>query len=296
MRPSTRTSLGQRMRAATDGHRRERLGDRERRRPARAAAPVAGGPARAQQHGDEQALRRARPTSRGRGGRGPPVWCRAVTTVPSGAPAAASRAGLGLGGVDRRRARGRASADARGGLRRSPERGEARGELRADRRCSPSRSRSRSTTSAGARSTKSGRAELALEEGDLLARPLDLLARAAARSAARSTTPCQVARTRRRSRRRHGAELARAAPHRGSTVIAARASAADQRRGCSRATAAASVRRARTVTASSTAGEIRLSLRMVRIALTTSMHRRPSARSASAIAPLARRPWGRARS
>ena len=200
----------------------------------------------------------ARPTDAAAAAAARAVWCRAVTTVPIGRARRGEREGDRPAWSRRGVERVHAATGAAGGRPPSSEPAQARGELVLQRlRCSASRSRSRSTTSAGARSAKSGRASLPSQEGDLLGAP--------------ARSPCRAAGARRRGpprpSRSHvdlGARPAtpsaeaRGRVAAGSTVTRGAGQRARSARRCARARPRAVGRRAAcTVTVSSAAGEIR---------------------------------------
>src|SRR5712691_10305617 len=135
------------------------------------------------------------------------------------------------------------------------------------RRCSSSRARSRSTTSAGARLTNSRRASL-VSTNAISSSAFWISLASRWRSAARSTTParctktsCESTTAKAESRGRGPADLT-VTTHRASALMSGAASAK---------AAAASAPADLTVTCSSTDGGTRLSLRMLRTAVTTPM-------------------------
>src|SRR6266516_1036847 len=146
--------------------------------------------------------------------------------------------------------------------------------------CSPRRSRSRATTSAGARSTKSGRDSLPSRKAISL-RALSISLPRRVRSAVTSTTPCRCTNTSTPGSTTWAERGGRSAPG----AIRTRARARPPMREAAASSALAVAGEGRTVTSSSAAGEIRLSLRTVRIALTTAMTGAIS-RSAAASRPL----------
>src|SRR5438445_10735913 len=125
--------------------------------------------------------------------------------------------------------------------------------------CSPRRSRSRATTSAGARSTKSGRDSLPSRKAISL-RALSISLPRRVRSAVTSTTPCRCTNTSTPGSTTWAERGGRSAPG----AIRTRARARPPMRGAAASSALAVAGEGRTVNSSTAAGEIRLSLLSVR--------------------------------